>query len=567
MASRAKIISKAMASRAAYHPTVAAVSSPSRSCRRRYWNLDSARSFSNSWQRSSERSTFKNNDCHDTRCRHGRRAISSSPRISKASAVPIMDDDGNSSSSSTDSIPFLLADIGEGISEVELLQWFVQPGDVVSQFDRICQVQSDKASVEITSRFDGTVGELCGEVGEMVKVGQPLLFIQVADRAGTGHAGAGPAEAAPSVAAKFAETSHASTASFLSNVDDVQDRLQIPTVATSYSNYYDDNSATNAQSHPDATNNEASKVLSSPAVRKLCKDHVIDLNTVIGTGPHGRVLKADVLKLIQQQQQQSQQQQQQFPQQTTAGSSPQTNIEQSSTSKTIPLRGYHRLMVKSMTTSLQIPHMVYTDEIHMDQLTHTRNTLRPLANAQYSIRKLTYMPFFVKAASLALKEFPMVNSTIDVEDMTMTFHDSHDIGVAVDTERGLAVPVVKACQDKSVLEIAQELQRLLEAAMEGNLSEEDIANPTFTLSNIGAIGGTYMSPVVVPPQVAIGAMGRIQRLPRFVDDSSEKVEAVRIMPMSWGGDHRAIDGATMAKFSNCWKSYCENPSSMLFAMR
>lgn len=375
------------------------------------------------------------------------------------------DRDSSSSSSSTNSIPFLLADIGEGISEVELLQWFVQPGDAVSQFDRICQVQSDKASVEITSRFDGTVGELCGEVGEMVKVGQPLLFIQVAGHAGAGHVGAGSAEAAPSIADDVAETSHGSSSSFLSNVDDVQDRLQIPSVATSYSNYYKDNSATNARSRPDETGNEASKVLSSPAVRKLCKDHVIDLNTVIGTGPHGRVLKADVLKLIQQQQQD--QPRQQYPQQptiSTAESSPQTNsIEQSSTSKTIPLRGYHRLMVKSMTTSLQIPHMVYTDEIHMDQLTHTRNTLRPLAKAQYSIAKLTYMPFFVKAASLALKEFPMVNSTIDVEDMTMTFHDSHDIGVAVDTDRGLAVPVVKACQDKSVLEIARELQRLLEA--------------------------------------------------------------------------------------------------------
>lgn len=131
-------------------------------------------------------------------------------------------------------------------------------------------------------------------------------------------------------------------------------------------------------------------------------------------------------------------------------------------------------------------------------------------------------------------------------------------------------------------------------AIEGNLSEEDIVNPTFTLSNIGAIGGTYMSPVVLPPQVAIGgksfyynecissfpiklltmffalvsiAMGKIQRLPRFVDDKSDKVEAVRIMPMSWGGDHRAVDGATMARFSNQFKSYCENPSSMMFAMR
>ena len=104
-------------------------------------------------------------------------------------------------------------------------------------------------------------------------------------------------------------------------------------------------------------------------------------------------------------------------------------------------------------------------------------------------------------------------------------------------------------------------------AFEGNLSEADISDCTFTLSNIGAIGGTYMSPVVLPPQVAVGAMGKIQRLPRFVSDTSDEVESVRIMPISWGGDHRAVDGATMARFSNLWKAYVENPSSMMFAMR
>mmetsp|Transcript_2071 Transcript_2071/g.3846 ORF Transcript_2071/g.3846 Transcript_2071/m.3846 type:complete len:178 (+) Transcript_2071:1-534(+) len=177
------------------------------------------------------------------------------------------------------------------------------------------------------------------------------------------------------------------------------------------------------------------------------------------------------------------------------------------------------------------------------------------------------MPFFVKAASLALTKYPVLNSTIDVEEMKLTYHAGHDVGVAVDTERGLAVPVVRGCEKKSVLEIAVELGRLYSLAAEGNLSEADITKPTFTLSNIGAIGGTYMSPVVLPPQVAIGAMGKIQRLPRFINDHSDQVEAARIMPISWGGDHRAVDGATMARFSNLWKSYVENPSLMMFAMR
>jgi len=210
--------------------------------------------------------------------------------------------------------------------------------------------------------------------------------------------------------------------------------------------------------------------------------------------------------------------------------------------------------------------MGYGDEINVDALTEVRNMLRPLAQTM-GVTKLTYMPFFIKAASLALVKYPALNSSIDVEEMTLTFRAGHNIGVAVDTERGLAVPVVKGCEGMSVLEIAMELGRLYSLAAEGNLSGDDISQHSFTLSNIGAIGGTYMSPVVLPPQVAIGAMGKIQRLPRFVDDDSDQVEAVRIMRMSWGADHRAVDGATMARFSNLWKSYCEHPSLMMFAMR
>jgi 2-oxoisovalerate dehydrogenase E2 component (dihydrolipoyl transacylase) len=223
-------------------------------------------------------------------------------------------------------------------------------------------------------------------------------------------------------------------------------------------------------------------------------------------------------------------------------------------------------MVKSMASSLQVPHMTYTDDVNVDALTSVRDSLRPMAK-KLGVEKLTYLPFFVKAASLAMNEYPALNSSIDVETMTLTYRKEHNVGVAVDTPRGLAVPVVRGCQDRSVLEIAAELARLFALASEGNLSEADILDPTFTLSNIGAIGGTYMSPVVLPPQVAIGAMGKIQRLPRFVSDDSDEVVAARIMPISWGGDHRAIDGATMARFGNLWKSYVENPASMVFAMR
>mmetsp|Transcript_31622 Transcript_31622/g.51558 ORF Transcript_31622/g.51558 Transcript_31622/m.51558 type:complete len:555 (-) Transcript_31622:221-1885(-) len=478
------------------------------------------------------------------------------------SAMPLssIDDHGDNDapgpSNSSYSTPFLLADIGEGISEVELLQWFVSPGDNVAQFDRVCEVQSDKAAVEITSRFDGIVESLCGGVGDMMFVGKPLLYIATENDVVGGGAVEQPEQ--PQKVVQQTIT--------LNNVDDEQDRLRIPSVGANYSSYYEEKSDVEnivSETWSPRANSANTKVLTSPAVRKLGKENNIDLGTVLGTGPGGRVLKADILKIIN------------TNSDTISPSSSPTLTQEKRTSPlvsspeedtVIPIRGYNRLMVKSMTSSLQIPHMVYADEINVNALTEVRDTLRPLAQ-EMGVPKLTYMPFFIKAASLALVKYPVLNSSIDVEEMTLTYHKGHDVGVAVDTERGLAVPVVKGCEDMSVLEIAMELGRLYSLAAEGNLSEADISSPTFTLSNIGAIGGTYMSPVVLPPQVAIGAMGKIQRLPRFVDDHSDKVEAARIMPISWGGDHRAVDGAQMARFSNLWKSYCENPASMMFAMR
>jgi len=469
--------------------------------------------------------------------------------------LPLPDDCDNDTidTSVVNTTPFLLADIGEGISEVELLQWYVNPGDTVSQFDRICEVQSDKATVEITSRFDGVVERLCGNVGEMMYVGKPLLYIAVDGVTNvSGGGGVQQHVAAESVdEIKLEATLH--------DTDDENNRLHTPT-PNDESIYSKEGANEEGEESVVVT-----KVLSSPAVRKMSKDHKIDLRAVIGTGPAGRVLKADMLKAINTRDSVAKQSDSTTITPKVSSTSP-LGASQFEEDTVVPIRGYSRLMVKSMTTSLQVPHMVYADEININALTEIRDSLRPLAK-EMGIPKLTYLPFFIKVSSLAIIKYPVLNSTIDVEEMTLTYHDSHNIGVAMDTERGLTVPVVKRCQDKSVMEIAEELARLYALAFEGNLSEADISDCTFTLSNIGAIGGTYMSPVVLPPQVAVGAMGKIQRLPRFVSDTSNEVESARIMPISWGGDHRAVDGATMARFSNLWKSYIENPSSMMFAMR
>lgn len=340
------------------------------------------------------------------------------------SALPDISDEGTCNLT-----PFLMADIGEGIAEVELLQWYITPGAHIHQFDRVCQVQSDKASVEITSRYDGIVRQLCCEVGEVVKVGEPLCFLET-------------------------ENSGEVT---LHNVND-EERLSVPSVASDYSSVYEEVAdAPEISANTDESrfsSGPSSKVLSSPAVRKLGKEHGIDISKIKGSGPNGRVLKSDVLKLIQPA--------------GAAESGTTTSAVASATPSTapiipqedevIPIRGYHRLMVKSMTSSLSVPHMVYTDEIDVTSLQELRSQLKPTC-AERGI-KLTLLPFFLKAASLALKQYPVVNGSIDMEKMELVVHRRHDLGVAVDTSKGLVVVVVRGCEKKSVEEIAVELGRL-----------------------------------------------------------------------------------------------------------
>lgn len=362
------------------------------------------------------------------------------------SAVPLSYDEEDSMSPSssettkTNSTPFLLADIGEGISEVEVLQWFVKPGDTIAQFDRVCEVQSDKANVEITSRFDGTIVSLCGNVGDMMLVGKPLLYITTA------------ADESSDIA-----SSSGGEAQQVAFEDDQKDKpinqpIDLNTNLTSY----------NKGMKEQTTSEEREvrkKVLTSPAVRKLCKEHNIDLGKVNGTGPKGIILKSDVLSII------SMSSSDDTAATTTFSSSKSTHEKTISSpmqleeDTVIPIRGYNRLMVKSMTASLQVPHMVFSEEINVNNLTEVRDSLRPLAT-EHGVTKLTYLPFFIKASSLAMLKYPVLNSTIDIDEMTLTYHAEHHIGIAVDTKKGLAVPVVKSCQNKSVLEIALELNRL-----------------------------------------------------------------------------------------------------------
>lgn len=230
---------------------------------------------------------------------------------------------------------------------------------------------------------------------------------------------------------------------------------------------------------------------------------------------------------------------------------------------TEPLKGFHKAMVKTMTAALKIPHFGYCDEVDLSRLVSLRAELKPIAAARGVA--LSFMPFFIKAASLGLLHFPILNASLDEGCQNITFKASHNIGLAMDTSQGLLVPNVKNVQLLSVFDIAQELNRLQTLGTAGQLGAADLSGGTFTLSNIGSIGGTYAKPVILPPEVAIGALGKIQVLPRF--DAGGQVVRAHIMNVSWSADHRIIDGATMCRFSNLWKEYLESPASMVLDLK
>ena len=327
-------------------------------------------------------------------------------------------------------LQFTLSDIGEGIKEVTVKEWFVKPGDTVAQFDNICEVQSDKASVTITSKYDGVVTKLYYEVDDIAQTGDPLIDVEVA--------GGG------------AETGEA-------------------TVTTEATEDLD----------LDNTARRNVKVLATPAVRRIAMEHGISLADVTGSGKEGRVLKEDILVFLEggRSRVETPPPPPVFTPPVAAPSPPAGPAVVPPArpapvflgqDKTEPAGPIVKAMTKSMMEALKIPHFGYKDEIDMSQLVNLRKDLK--ATCLERGVKLSYMPFIVKACSMALLHFPILNSSYNVEAGTITYKASHNIGLAMDTPMGLLVPNIKSVQQLSVFDIALELSRLHSLGLAGKLS-------------------------------------------------------------------------------------------------
>lgn len=297
--------------------------------------------------------------------------------------------------------------------------------------------------------------------------------------------------------------------------------------------------------------------LATPAVRGLLKTHKVDILHINGTGKEGRVLKEDVLKYVESRDSPVSA----VSPQVTPSITPDTRQTESEVSLT-PIQS---AMFKTMTKSLNTPHLLYADELKVNDITSIR---KKLVSDARDPKKITFLPFVVKAVSLALNQYPILNARVDTTDPNkpkIIMREKHNIGIAMDTPKGLIVPNIKDVANRSIFDIAAEISRLSALGKEGKLGPADLSGGTITVSNIGNIGGTYVAPVIVPTEVAILGVGRTRTVPVF-DDQGE-VARGEMVNFSWSADHRVIDGATMARMGNRVRELIESPELMLLELR
>ncbi|AFS37439.1 dihydrolipoyllysine-residue acetyltransferase [Alteromonas macleodii] len=445
---------------------------------------------------------------------------------------------------------FILPDIGEGIVECEIVKWNVAEGDEIEEDQAVVEVMTDKAVVEIPAKNAGTVHRLYYAQGDIAKVHSALFALEVAGEVTTTSGTDDESPSAKNNASSVVSQSSVNTQTNGSS----QQSAQISPSKFSDGEY----------EPPIAIEG---KVLASPAVRRVAREKNIDLSTVEGSGKKGRILKSDVLNLQHSNvDTSSQNSRSSAPSSSTAekGDLNSTSTVLKGSVRTEKVRGIQAAMAKQMSASVYtIPHFTVSDELVMDNLMALRKLLKPEFEAKNV--KLSFMPFFVKAMSLALNEFPVINSQLNEDATEISYFTDHNIGFAVDSKIGLLVPNIKRVQDLSLLDIAVQMQVIIEQARAGRVAGEHLKGGTISISNIGAIGGITATPVINKPEAAIVALGKTQKLPRFDDEGN--VSAQNIMAVNWSGDHRIIDGATMVRFNNLWMSYLTQPEKMLMHLK
>jgi pyruvate dehydrogenase E2 component (dihydrolipoamide acetyltransferase) len=399
-----------------------------------------------------------------------------------------------------------LHDIGEGMTEAEINCFLVKPGEEVKADDPLVEVQTDKMTAEIPAPRAGIIKEFTVQTGDTVSVGSTLLILEVGEQAGD------PVK--------------------------IEKNLPKPAVAEIQAERLKSFAAVKGK-----------RVLASPFTRKIARENGINIENVAGTGPAGRILDEDIYKFMAAAQQK--------PKLPVPKEPAKRNDKESST---IPFRGRRKQIAKKMEHSLNtIPHCTHFEEIDVTELITFRNELKD------QNQNISATAFFLKALSICLKEFPVFNAELDEEKEAIHFLKDHHIGIAVDTEEGLIVPVIQNIEKKSIRNIHKEMKQLTEKAQENMLTVKDISGGTFTISNVGPLGGSFgATPIIQHPQTALVSFHKTKKMPVVTEDDQIVIRSMMNISMSF--DHRVADGATAVRFTNRFAELVQNPKMLVLEM-
>lgn len=419
---------------------------------------------------------------------------------------------------------FRLPDIGEGLTEAEIVRWLVAEGEEVKADQVIVEVETDKAVVEIPSPYAGVVLSRGGSEGDVIEVGEVLVTIGEPGEEGDPGSETG-AEPGSETRSEQSSEPEPIVGTLSSEAESISSRETEPSAA-------------------------AAAVKALPIVRKLARENDIDLTTIDGSGPGGRITRADVEAAIGQTPSPE-------PDESAAVIEPEPVFKTAtapSGDERLPMSRLRRTIAANMAKSwLEIPHVTTFDDVDATRLLEVRRALGERHGYKIPIEALV-----IKAVLPAIDEYPEFNSTIDGDDLII--HGNRDIGIAIDTPEGLMVAVIGDADSKSILDLAGEVRRLGEGARERNLSPDELTGQTFTVSNIGAVGGGHGTPIVPYGTVAILSTGKASLQPIVYDDD---LAIAPVMPLSISYDHRVIDGAVGRRFMALVIENLEEPALFL----
>ena len=431
---------------------------------------------------------------------------------------------------------FIFPDIGEGLDEGVIMKWLVEEGDIIKEGDNVAEVETDKVTAEIPSPRSGKVMELKYKEGDTVNVGEVLITIEM-----EGEEGSESPVDSDSNEAQVDMVEEEETAGVVGEV--IASSEVIPP------------STEEVASSSKASTNR--KVLATPVARKMAKDLGVDISTVVGSGPNGRVMKEDIQKT--KDQARTVKPESKAVETPKKASSQPASYEPQENEERIPLTRIRKTISERMSQSrFTIPHTTAMDEIDVTALDEFRKKYKDVLIEEDV--KLTYLPFIIKAVIVALKKFPEFNSTLDEVNEEFILKYYYNIGIATDTERGLMVPVVKDADKLSIVELAKAVESVSSRAKENKSELHELRDGTFTITNYGSIGGHFGIPIINYPESAILGLGRVVKKPIVKDD---EIVIAKVLPVSLSYDHRTIDGASGSHFINILKELLSDPDILL----